>query len=88
MTNPPFHARGHTPGLLARTKVAPNQEEMTMAKNLAAHEVKARDDVQALMDAHSINWGNLLKILQTLLGVLGPILGGLGGGTTPPVSPP
>ena len=61
------------------------------AKQLTASEAKARDDVQATLDAHGLNWGLLLKLLQllpTLIGILGPVLGGLGGGTTPPVSPP
>ncbi len=58
-----------------------------MAKNLAPHELAARDQVQALMDQHAINWPGLLKLLQTLLGLFGG-LGGLGGGTTPPVTPP
>ncbi len=58
------------------------------AKQLTASEAKCRDDVQALLDQHSINWGGLLKLLQGLLGLLGG-LGGLSGGTTnPPVQTP
>ncbi len=61
------------------------------AKQLTASEAKARDEVQALMDQRGLNWGLLLQLLQllpTLIGILQPVLGGLGGGTTPPVTPP